>query len=121
MDEFAHLNDRISATRELKAELKDISVAGLGAAVYSGRTGPIEVAEDQRLRIQLRWGDEELLLEGRARLKPRLAGAAQMIGIEFKLKETKIEDRRKCSWLTRVVGQLQQRELRRWKSETSSE
>jgi c-di-GMP-binding flagellar brake protein YcgR len=112
--EHAQLQDRPLATQEIKVEPRDISTGGMGVRFICKENEPVRVVPDQRLRVLIKYGEEEMLLEGRLRevangkLSPQSPA-----GIVFKKLESDLEGRRNLASLTRIVGLLQREEVRR--------
>lgn len=99
---------------ELGARIVDVSLGGL-CVIFSGLDGaPPKVCEDDRLRIELRYKNLTMLLEGRMRAssQPELPDKLRA-GIKFSPMEGDLLGRRKLSHLTRIFGELQREEVRR--------
>jgi c-di-GMP-binding flagellar brake protein YcgR len=110
----ARLGDRPVKAQQLNVNLRDISVGGIGV-VFTGEEGkPPKVSTEDRLRIELRYGEEVVLVEGRMRAPfgPQPDNALS-VGICFKEMEKDIEGRRMLTQLTRITGELQREEMRR--------
>jgi hypothetical protein len=104
-----------SSTQELNAEVRNISLGGIGVRL-SGKDGqPPLVTTEDRLRLMLKFGVSEIVLEGRLRpsAKPdNPSEPVQVTGIQFKKLESDMDGRRTLSLLTRLVGDLQRQEAR---------
>ena len=113
--EHTHLHDRPLPSQELKVELRDISLGGLGITLRSRAGGDPQVVPGQRVRIELKFGEATLLLDGRVRDAAGVADAAAGIrtGIAFKALDNQFEGRQKLAQLARVVGDLQRDEVKR--------
>jgi len=108
----AHLRDRPMSAQEVLTEVRDISLGGLGV-VFRGSEGQRpKVSTEDRLRVELRYRQTELLLEGRMRPCRSAAGSAIRTGVRFVFMYQGIQDRRILAQLTRIVGQLQRQEVR---------
>jgi len=110
----ADLGERPSSAYELNVTLHDVSVGGIGVS-FSGKDGERpKVSTDDRLRIELRHGEDVLLIEGkmRAPFGPQAPNTIST-GIAFNEMEKDIEGRRNLSLLTRITGQMQREEMRR--------
>lgn len=99
--------------RELKVEVSDLSVGGVGVRLLPLPTVDRRIVIDQRLRIELTPGTgESLLLEGRVRAL-RKGEDPSCMGIAFKKMDDTMDCRRALATLTRIVGELQRDEVRR--------
>jgi c-di-GMP-binding flagellar brake protein YcgR len=114
--EHVHLNDRPVASSELKFQLVDVSIGGIGLRMPAPAEGEkqIRVIKDQRLRIELTFNEQKLLFEGRFRPASLTAsGGILTAGVVFKNLESNMEGRQKLAVLTKIVGELQREEVRR--------
>ena len=112
--ERAVLRDRPMAAQEVKAEIRDLSLGGMGCTLFGKEGNPPMISNEDRLRIQIKARDHELLIEGRMRYpvgRPRSDVART--GIQFKAMENTIEGRQTLATLTRIVGELAREEVRR--------
>jgi hypothetical protein len=112
--EKAYLGDRPMAAQEVQAELRDISVGGIGVT-FTGKAGePPKVSAADRLRIELSYSGTPVLLEGRMREPggPVQPGILRT-GIQFKALQGDLEGRQRLALLTKIVGELQREEARR--------
>ena len=82
---------------------------------YTSEASREDVAElVGRLRVELKFAEIEMLLEGRLRIGSKPEGAeATPGGIIFQKLETDVDGRRKLAAITRIVGQLHRAEVRR--------
>jgi hypothetical protein len=110
--EHAHLSDQPLASTEIKAELRDLSLGGMGLRILPNDVRPVSLVADQRLRVLLRYGQDELVLDARLRTAFK-QDAPKPCGIVFKKLESDLEGRQKLGALTRIVGELQREEVRR--------
>jgi hypothetical protein len=68
----------------------------------------------QRLRVELKWEETELILDGSLRIvKTDDEGGAIRGGIQFKKLENDLTGRQAMATLTRMVGEFQREEVRR--------
>jgi c-di-GMP-binding flagellar brake protein YcgR len=113
--EHTHLNDRPLPSQELKVELRDVSLGGLGITLQGRTGGDPQVVPGQRVRVELKFGEATLLLDGRVRDATGAADAACGIrtGIAFKPLDNQFEGRQKLAQLARVVSDLQRDEVKR--------
>jgi c-di-GMP-binding flagellar brake protein YcgR len=112
--EHAYLNDRPSAAQELRSELRDISLGGIGVILRSRDGGEPKVVPGQRVRIEMKYSEVTLLLDGRVR-QPTGTDATDGIrtGIAFKPLDNQLEGRQKLAQLARIVSDLQRDEVKR--------
>lgn len=101
------------SVRELKSEVMDLSVGGIGVRLLPSPAGDRKIVVDQRLRIELKLPTgESLLLDGRVRAL-RKGDDPSCLGIAFKKMDDTMDCRRALATLTRLVGELQRDEVRR--------
>ena len=113
----AYLADRPASSHEIPARLRDISTGGIGVVFLPGEEPPRITPED-RLRIQLNLPDGgEMLLEGRLRYPIKVPKDAKDVraGIQFKQLNDDMAERQMLATLTKVVGELQRAEARRFR------
>ena len=114
--ERAYLGDRPMAAQELMVELMDVSLGGVGIVFRPKDGEPPKVTEEDRLRVELTNNGETLLLEGRMRRPtPTPDNTTIKSGIQFKQLENDLAGRQLLATLTRIVGQLQREEVRRYR------
>jgi hypothetical protein len=122
MSEDAHLRDKPPVKSELKGDLFDISVAGLGVMLHGAAGKPPAVKAGDRIRIQLTVREATVLLEGRVRYAPRPVidgnGAAR-VGVQFKTFTESRDDRNAMIQIDRMVSELQRESIRRRKLGTA--
>jgi c-di-GMP-binding flagellar brake protein YcgR len=112
--EHFYLNDRPSAAQEVKADLRDISLGGLGVILRSRDGGELKIVPGQRLRIELKYSEVTLLLDGRTRHpSPVEVTDGIRTGIAFKPLDNQLEGRQKLAQLARIVSDLQRDEVKR--------
>jgi c-di-GMP-binding flagellar brake protein YcgR len=112
--EHFHLNDRPQASQEVKADLRDISLGGLGVILRSRDANELKIVPGQRLRIELKYSEVTLLLDGRVRQPtPNEANDGIRTGIAFKPLDNQLEGRQKLAQLARIVSDLQRDEVKR--------
>jgi c-di-GMP-binding flagellar brake protein YcgR len=111
----ARLQDRPMAKQELRAEVRDISLGGVGVILYGEEGDPPRVTTEDRLRIELAFHEGTLLLEGCMVYPPAIpARDAVRVGIRFESLQNGLEGRQASAKLTRIVGELQRDEVRRF-------
>ncbi|HET6248283.1 MAG TPA: hypothetical protein VFE47_11340 [Tepidisphaeraceae bacterium] len=110
----AALGERPMSTAELSTIFRDLSSGGMGVTFQSQDGAAPKVSTEDRLRIEVRFRDFTLLLEGRMRQPsgPQPPGSV-FTGIQFKDMSQDIEGRQKLTLLTRIVGEMQREEVRR--------
>jgi c-di-GMP-binding flagellar brake protein YcgR len=116
--EHFHLRDRPTSALELSVQLRDVSTGGLGLLLLPKDNQPPKVLPDERLRVELRFREEDpLILEGRMRYAGGLRSADDSSpvrgGVQFKKLEDNLEGRQTLAMLTKIVGELQREEVRR--------
>jgi hypothetical protein len=108
-----YLGDRPMAVQEVLAEMVDICIGGIGVTLR-GRDGQgPKISTEDRLRIELTYGESSLLVEGRLRhpgLKP--GKGPVRAGIQFKPLDADLPGRQKLAQLTRIIGELHRQEVR---------
>jgi c-di-GMP-binding flagellar brake protein YcgR len=112
--EHVYLKDRPLAAAELSVQVRDLSLGGMGVNVLPKNNEPPKIVAGERLRIQLAYNGEDMLIEGRM-LHSKPTGKPEPIrgGIQFKKLEHDIEGRQTLATLTKIVGELQREEVRR--------
>jgi len=114
IEDWAYINDVPHRNQEVSLELRDLSVGGIGVRLPGKDRQPPKISTADRLRIQLTFSHETVILEGRMRqpvIDPRDASSL-ITGISFKKLEANIEGRQILALLTHIVGDLQREELR---------
>jgi c-di-GMP-binding flagellar brake protein YcgR len=101
------------ATKEVNAELRNISVGGIGVKLI-GKDGALPIiSQEDRLRVELNTTEQIIVVEGKMRA-PTIppTGGVIITGIQFMKLEDDIEGRQTLAQLVRLVGELQREELR---------
>jgi c-di-GMP-binding flagellar brake protein YcgR len=112
--DHAYLNDRPLAAQEIKTELLDISIGGLGVIFRAKDGQEPRIVPGQRVRVELKYQEALLLLDGRFRAPaPSEKGETLRTGITLKPLDSQLEGRQKLAQLTRIVSTLQREEVRR--------
>jgi hypothetical protein len=113
----ATMADRPMRATELNVEVKDFSVGGLGVIFRPDDAGEIKVGTEDRLRVELTYGQVVLLLEGRMRLPNKIDQVPDQLrtGIQFKPPEGDMEGRKQFGRLNGILGELQRGEIRRFR------
>ncbi len=99
--------------REVTAEVRDVSVGGIGVKLIGSEGKKPKICTEDRLRIVLTFEGQGLIIEGQIRapaVPPK--GDTIVTGIKFKALEDSLEDRRTYTRLLQIVGELQRKELR---------
>jgi c-di-GMP-binding flagellar brake protein YcgR len=130
MSKYAALRDRPSPSSELDVRARDLSVGGIGLLVMpppprqplAGQTIPqpepgrtAALAVDQRLRVEVRYEELEILVEGRVCHVNDSPDLVQRVGVQFRYRESAIDGKQILWKLTRIVGHLHREEVRRWR------
>ena len=113
--EHVILRDRPLASLEILAKLEDLSVSGLGAQCRSRNADPVKALPNERLRIQMSWGDSDVVTEGRVMHRRDCQSGQVIMGVHFKKLEKDIEGRQTLAKLTELVGYLQREEIKRFR------
>lgn len=114
--ERAHIKDRPTGATELPAEIKDLSAGGAGLVCAAQEGGEEQcLVANQRLRVQLRHEETEVLLEARCRSVAINPDHSMRVGIQFKGLEESLEGRQALSKLNAILGTLSRNEARRIK------
>ena len=112
--EHAILRDRPMAAQEIQARLQNLSVGGVGALCLKGRDGKApRMMINERIRILLTWGNEEVLTEGRVVHFRPVGNENVAAGFQFKKQDKDIEGRQIASKIANFVGFLQREEIKR--------
>jgi c-di-GMP-binding flagellar brake protein YcgR len=116
--EHVLLRDRPLSALELHITMRDLSLGGMGVLIAPRANGePLRLLSNERVRIELKHADQELLIEGRLRhIPPALAGntnSLMRVGVQFSTLENDMEGRQTLATLTKIVGALQRDEVRR--------
>ncbi len=111
-----YIKDRPPSASEVSVQLRDLSVGGLGATLSPRNGEPLRLSEEDRLRIELVHEQGKLLLEGHLCYPTTIPPDADRvrIGVQFKPLENDLEGRKSLARLTRLVGDLQRQEVRRY-------
>ena len=112
------LKDRPVSSQEIPTRLRDISTGGIGVVLIAKDKDTPRVTPDDRLRVQLTLPDGgELLLEGRLRYPVKFAKDATEVraGIQFKQPSDGLNERQVLATLTKLVGEMQRAEARRFR------
>ena len=114
ISEHTVLRDRPMPSLEIFAALDDLSVTGMRVICRPGRDGqPAKALPNERLRITLAWGGQELLTEGRVVHKRGMAGNQTLMGVQFKRLQKDLEGRQTQAKINELVGYLQREEVKR--------
>lgn len=120
--EKADLRDRPMAAQEIATKIRDLSTGGMGVTLTGTNGLPPKVTSLDRLRIEIARQDQRLLLEGRMK-HPADAGTQTTVraGLQFKSLQDDIQSRQMLAQLTKIVGELQREEIRRFRMGLDSE
>jgi c-di-GMP-binding flagellar brake protein YcgR len=107
------LADKPASAAEVPVRIRDLSAGGVGLLWGPGSGASLKLLCDERLRVVLKRGDQEILLEGRVRFMRTLPNGAVHVGVRFEKLEDTLDGRQAITRLTNLVGDLQRDELRR--------
>jgi hypothetical protein len=107
-----HISDRPLASQEIKVQLRNLSTGGMLIQLADSQPRSRKLAAEQRLRIELRYQELELILDGQVRCDER-PGESNLAGIIFKIDGDDLDGRQDLAALTRIVGDLSQDEVKR--------
>jgi c-di-GMP-binding flagellar brake protein YcgR len=101
------------AATEVKAEIRDLSMGGVGVRLI-GQDGQLpKICLEDRLRLELKYEGQAMILEGWMRTPNTEPLVDEIVtGIQFKKLQDDLEGRQKLAQLVRIVGELQRKELR---------
>ncbi len=113
--EHAVLRDRPSASAEVSASIRDISLGGTGLRFEGADNQRPKVSVGERLRVVIQNNDQELLLEGVVVNLREMMNQRNLLlgGVKFANIEKGMEGRQMLAALSKIVGQLQREEARR--------
>lgn len=111
--DHAVLRDRPSASMELSCTLRDVSAGGMCLVVAAGASEAAKLSSDQRLRVILKNGPTEILLEGRVRHVVFTPENTLRAGVQFKMDPASLECRQTLTKLNGVVAELTRAEAKR--------
>lgn len=113
MSQQAQLHDRPATGSEITGKLINLSPGGAGV-LLTGRAGkPPMITLQDRLRLELHIGEHAMLVEGIMRHpQPPPREESYRSGIQFVGLDDNLKARQTRVQLTRLIGELQRRELR---------
>jgi c-di-GMP-binding flagellar brake protein YcgR len=114
INEYVLIRDKPAASTEMKCELRDISLGGVGVTLFARRTEAMKLVENQRFRVEVRVGKDELLFEGRLRYPAATARDDELAhcGIAFTSLDKEIESRRNLATLEKRLALMQRQIVR---------
>ena len=118
MTDSAHVRDKPPVKSELRCDLFDISVSGVGVVIHGVGGKAPTVGAGQRVRVQLTMRESTVLLEGELRYPPKPFEGGQgfvRAGVKFKTLTDSRDDRNAMIQLDRMVSELQRESIRRRK------
>lgn len=111
--DHAILRDRPPASMELSCKLRDVSAGGMCVVIAANATESAKLGPDQRLRVILKNGGTEILLEGRIRHVVLTPENTLRAGVQFKMDPASLECRQTLTKLNAVVAELTRAEAKR--------
>jgi c-di-GMP-binding flagellar brake protein YcgR len=107
------LRDRPKPSMQLRVELIDLSVGGMGLKILAHRIGPEAIAVGDRLRAEFTHNNESVVLDAQIVYQtPGKEDGPARIGVAFQKLENTIEGRRAASLLNRAIACLQRRNIK---------
>lgn len=107
------LMDRPMASAELQCKLINLSPGGAGVLLTGAQGQPPVITSQDRLRLELKFRDQVVVIEGAMRYPdPPPRENSFRAGIQFISQVDNMRSRQAGVVLTRLVGELQRRELR---------
>jgi c-di-GMP-binding flagellar brake protein YcgR len=111
--DHAVLRDRPPASMELSCKMRDVSAGGMCVVVSAGASEAAKLGADQRLRIIVKNGESEILLDGRVRHVVLTPEQTLRAGVQFKMDPASLECRQTLTKLNAVVAELTRAEAKR--------
>jgi c-di-GMP-binding flagellar brake protein YcgR len=110
------LREQPMSAQEINTQIRDLSTTGLGVILSGEANQPPKFSTTDRIRIELMREGQIILMEGRI-CYPTEPPAQPSVraGIQFAKLQDGIEGRQTQSQLTRIVGELQREEIRRYR------
>lgn len=113
--EKTYLKDRPMANQEISVRVNDLSAGGVGLMLLGKDGQPPRVTAQDRLRVQVEYNGEQILVEGRLRYPTNMPRSDMVrAGIQFKTLQADLEGRQNLARLTRIIGELQRAEIRHY-------
>ena len=103
----ADLKVRPLPSQRLKLEVHNMSMGGAGVTLIGVNGRPPLITRDDRLRVEIRLDNVEMLVEGRLRLPDATTTDRLRTGIRFFFFDDGLDERLKRSQLTKIIGRLQ--------------
>ena len=103
----ADLKVRPLPSQRLKIEVHDISMGGAAVTLIGNDGKPPAITREDRLRVEIRLDDIEMLVEGRLRLPDTTTTNTLRTGLRFFFFDDGLDERLKRSQLTKIIGRLQ--------------
>lgn len=96
------------------ADLRDLSVYGMGLILRAVKGKSPRVQLGQRMRVELNWREHRVIVATRVRQEPRrLPDGSVRVGLNIEGLDHTIEGRRTLTQITQLVAELQRTEARR--------
>jgi c-di-GMP-binding flagellar brake protein YcgR len=103
----ADLKIRPMPSQRIKLEVHDISMGGAGITLIGADGKPPTLTRDDRLRVEIRLDEIEMLVEGRLRMPDTTPSNTLRTGLRFFFFDDGLDERLKRSQLTKIIGRLQ--------------
>lgn len=106
--------DLVPPTPGMVADLRDLSVNGLGLILRAVKGKSPRIEMGKRVRVELFWQDHRVIAATRVRQEPRrLPDGSVRVGLNLEGLDRTIEGRRTLSQIAQLVAELQRTEARR--------
>lgn len=110
------LHEKPTSKCEVHVELRDLSLGGVGVILIGTTEEPPKIDLEDRLRIEIKGPGRDAILEGAVvHPNPIPREATIKAGLKFNKADENLAGRQALAIVTRMVGELQREELRRYR------
>jgi hypothetical protein len=101
-------------SQELKLTVRNICIGGLGITVHAKNGQPPPIDRKERLRLEVKYGEIELLVEGRLRntMPPSETDGTIITGLQFHGRQGNLDFQKAQFGLSTIVGSIQREEIK---------